>query len=127
MSAKNKTNRTDAGRGTRSVCLELTWPDADSVCIAGSFNEWHPSVSPMLRLTDGTWAKELVLAPGRYEYRFVVDGVWVDDPAATDYVPNPFGGMNSVLTVAASAPPSPSPRHISSRGRTTPSRLPNPA
>lgn len=126
MSAKRKATST-ASRESQRVLLELAWPGAQAVFIAGSFNDWHPGVSPMLRLTDGTWFKELVLAPGRYEYRFVVDGVWVDDPAAPDYIPNPFGGMNSVLTVAASAPPSPSPRRISSRGRTTPSRLPNPA
>lgn len=115
MSAKNKTNRTDAGRGAQRVCLELKWPDAESVCIAGSFNDWHPGVSPMLRLTDGTWAKELILASGRHEYRFVVDGEWVDDPAATDYVPNPFGGMNAVLTVVASETPLSLPRRIATR------------
>ncbi len=69
----------------------------------------------MLRLTDGTWAKELILAPGRHEYRFVVDGEWVDDPAATDYVPNPFGGMNAVLTVVASETPLSLPRRIATR------------
>lgn len=101
MSAKHKANHTDTGRAAQRVCLELTRPDAESVCIAGSFNDWHPGVSPMLRLTNGTWAKELILVPGCYEYRFVVDGEWVDDPMATDYVPNPFGGMNAVLTVAS--------------------------
>ncbi len=124
MSAKNKTNRTDAGRGAQHVCLELTWPDAESVCIVGSFNEWHPSVSPMLRLTDGTWAKELVLTPGRYEYRFVVDGEWVDDPAATDYVPNPFGGRNAVLTVAAPQTAPPPRQRVSSSAKPAPSRVP---
>ena len=55
----------------------------------------------MIRLRDGQWAKELSLAPGRYEYRFVVDGQWVDDPAATELIPNPFGTPNAVLLVAA--------------------------
>jgi 1,4-alpha-glucan branching enzyme len=81
------------------VCLVLTHPTAQEVCIAGSFNDWHPSVTPMIRLEDGRWAKELALPPGRYEYRFVVDGQWVDDPAATELVPNSFGTANAVLVV----------------------------
>ena len=47
----------------------------------------------------GKWAKELSLAPGRYEYRFVVDGKWIDDPKAKAYMPNSSGGRNAVLHV----------------------------
>jgi hypothetical protein len=39
------------------------------------------------------------LSPGRYEYRFVVNGEWVDDPKAKASVPNPHGGRNAVLVV----------------------------
>ena len=87
------------------MCLRLTRPDAEEVGIAGSFNDWHPSVTPMIRLNDGMWAKELALPPGRYEYRFVVDGEWVDDLAATELIPNVFGTANAVLVVAASKSP----------------------
>lgn len=117
MSAKRKASLA-ATRESQRVLLELAWPGAESVCIAGSFNDWHPSVSPMLHLSDGTWAKELVLAPGSYEYRFVVDGEWVDDPAATDYIPNPFGGMNAVLTVAAPQTAPPRRQRLSSSAKT---------
>jgi 1,4-alpha-glucan branching enzyme len=99
MNAKNKIKQTDACCGSQGVCLEITWPGAEQVSIAGSFNDWHPSVTPMIRLSEGKWAKELSLAPGRYEYRFVVDGQWVDDPAATELVPNVFGSANAVLEV----------------------------
>jgi hypothetical protein len=58
----------------------------------------------MIRLEDGKWAKELALPPGRYEYRFVVDGQWVDDPAATELIPNSFGTANAVLVVEAHTP-----------------------
>ena len=91
------------------VCFGLTHPTAQEVCIAGSFNDWHPRVTPMIRLEDGKWAKELALPPGRYEYRFVVDGVWVDDPAATELIPNPFGTANAVLVVSARQASSPAP------------------
>jgi 1,4-alpha-glucan branching enzyme len=82
------------------VCLRLTHPTAKEVCIAGSFNDWHPSVTPMIRLGEGQWAKELALAPGHHEYRFVVDGQWADDPAATELIPNPFGTANAVVEVS---------------------------
>jgi hypothetical protein len=45
------------------------------------------------------WVKELVLPPGVYEYRLVVDGKWLPDPQASETAPNPFGGLNSVLKV----------------------------
>ena len=51
---------------------------------------------------NGRWFKETALAPGAYEYCLVVDGQWVTDPRATETVPNPFGGRNSVLRVASS-------------------------
>ena len=53
----------------------------------------------MLALGDGRWLKELALPPGRYEYRFVVNGEWVDDPNAKEVAANPHGGVNAVLTV----------------------------
>ena len=105
MSAKNKTKQSDTGCGSQCVRLALTHPTAHDVCIAGSFNDWHPSVTPMIRLNDGEWAKELALRPGRYEYRFLVDGEWADDPAATELIPNLFGTANAVLVVAASESP----------------------
>ena len=104
MDAKNKTKLADTSGSSQGVCLGLTHATAQEVCIAGSFNDWHPSVTPMVRLDDGKWAKELALPPGRYEYRFVVDGQWVDDPAATELIPNPFGTANAVLEVRPTAP-----------------------
>ena len=104
MDAKNKTKLADTSGSSQRVCLGLTHATAQEVCIAGSFNDWHPSVTRMIRLRDGKWAKELALPPGRYEYRFVVDGQWVDDPAATELVPNPFGTANAVLEVRPTAP-----------------------
>ena len=83
--------------------FELVRPEAGAVFLAGSFNDWHPSTFPMIAGDDGKWVKELALPPGRYEYRFVVDGVWVEDPAATDSAPNPHGGMNSVVVVPGKA------------------------
>jgi 5'-AMP-activated protein kinase regulatory beta subunit len=54
----------------------------------------------MIPVGCGRWFKTLVLPPGTYEYLFVADGKWLRDPSAKGAVPNPFGGVNSVLTVA---------------------------
>ena len=93
MKATTKSPR----RGGTAVLLEICQPDAIDVCIAGSFNEWHPQATPMIPLGNGRWAKELTLPPGRYEYRFVGDGQWVSDPKAASSVPNPFGATNCVV------------------------------
>lgn len=81
------------------VRFEFTHPTARSVCIAGTFNAWHPSVTEMIALGDGRWVKELALPPGTHEYRLVVDGEWMADPTAGISVANPYGGQNSVVIV----------------------------
>ena len=81
------------------VHLEFTHPKACAVAIAGTFNDWRPEATPMVLLGDGRWCKDLVLPPGIYEYRLVVDGEWMPDPLGQATAPNPFGGLNSVLKV----------------------------
>ena len=84
---------------TQLVRIEFEHQGASNVCIAGTFNDWHPSVTEMIALENGRWAKELTLPPGTYEYRLVVDGEWMADPHAPESAPNPYGGVNSVLRV----------------------------
>jgi 1,4-alpha-glucan branching enzyme len=86
------------------VRFELRGVSASRVCVAGSFNEWHPEVSEMLQVEPDCWVKDLTLPPGRHEYRFVVDGWWMSDPAAAENAPNPYGGVNSVIRVGANPP-----------------------
>lgn len=81
------------------VRLEFTRSVATTVFVAGTFNEWRPTATPMIPIADGRWVKQLLLPPGRYEYCLVVDGEWMPDPQARECVPNPFGGLNSVLDV----------------------------
>jgi 1,4-alpha-glucan branching enzyme len=83
-----------------SIALKVVAPAAKYVAIAGSFNNWQPTPLATKPTKAGEWKSELKLAPGRYEYLFVIDGKWVPDPAAPDVVPNPFGGINSVLSVS---------------------------
>jgi len=87
---------------TKRLRIEFTDEVAESVAVAGTFNDWRPEVTPMIALGDGRWVKDLALPPGTYEYRLVVDGYkWVPDPEARETVADPFGGVNSVLRVPA--------------------------
>jgi 1,4-alpha-glucan branching enzyme len=82
------------------VMFEIENPAANSVYVAGSFNQWQPEKTPLQRQSNGRWVGDLQVGPGRYEYLFVVDGQWVPDPKAAESVQNPFGGRNSILQVS---------------------------
>ena len=84
----------------REVAFILNSPGAESVYLCGDFNEWFPGGLPMIRRMDGRlWEKRLLLPPGRYEYKFIVDGVWMHNPDAGENVRNAFGSLNSVVEV----------------------------
>ena len=77
-------------------------PGATSVHLAGDFNGWSTSAEPMSDPEgDGVWTVKVKLAPGSYEYKFVIDGGarWEPDAANPESVPDPYGGKNSVITV----------------------------
>lgn len=75
-----------------------------SVAVAGEMNDWVPGKTP-LRLKDGIWQTDLLLFPGRYQYKLVVDGKWILDPGNPESVDNNVGGFNSVLRVGSVNPP----------------------
>lgn len=82
------------------VRLVIHAPDAEQVAVAGSFNGWNAASVPLERADDGTWHTTLRLAPGRYEYLFVLDGTeWVGDPTAPLTAPDDFGQANAILEV----------------------------
>jgi 1,4-alpha-glucan branching enzyme len=82
------------------VPIQFVAPSAKEVCVVGTFNDWQATATPLKAAKGGVWMGELKLKPGRYEYLFVVDGKWMPDPAAPESVPNPFGGLNSVVSVS---------------------------
>ena len=86
---------------TRCVSFALHKPDAKRVSLCGEFNGWSPSATPMTRHDDGHWKTTVALAPGRYQYKFIVDEQWIVDPAAQKNVPNQHGSLNSVVEVRA--------------------------
>src|SRR5438093_6324334 len=86
---------------TQPARFEYFDPNAREVFLVGTFNDWRPAADLLVDEGDGKWTLELMLKPGAYEYRFVVDGRWIEDPMSTRFAANPFGGVNSVLEVAA--------------------------
>jgi len=100
-SAAPRPGKTPAAKAPAAprVTFQLRRPAARAVAVAGTFNAWSSSAAPLLASPDGTWSIELTLAPGVYEYRFVVDGQWISDSRAKEWVKNPFGSTNSVLVV----------------------------
>ena len=99
----NRRNRDNGGQPeSKRIHFEFASPTAESVAIAGSFNDWQPNATPMIALGQGRWAKDLALPPGDYEYCLVVDGQWTPDPLAAKAVPNQFGGVNSIRNVVNS-------------------------
>ncbi len=85
----------------RPAQFAIEAPDAHEVYLAGTFNQWDPRRTPLKKRRDGGWHLAIRLSPGRYQYRFVVDGVWTTDPKALETVPNPFGSENSIVVIGS--------------------------
>lgn len=87
--------------------VSIKAPNATHVFVAGTFNNWSATSHPMKRTTrDGHWVLDLDLPPGRYEYKFIVDGQWCCEVGCDKQfngcpgcVPNEHGTMNRVLVV----------------------------
>ena len=72
---------------------------AKEIILMGDFNNWNPKKHPMNNAGNGTWNKAVMLSPGKYEYKFFVDGEWREDPRNEQMCRNCFGTLNSVLEV----------------------------
>ena len=83
----------------KRVTFKLNEPGARSVYIAGSFNSWDPSVRPLKKDAKGIWKTSITLPQGAHQYRFIVDGQWIEDPSSPHKEVNEFGGYNSVVHV----------------------------
>ena len=90
--------------GLRAVAGGVEYRNADlepsEILLAGEFNNWVPDLNVELRRTpEGEWVKFLAVAPGRYEYKFVVHGDWLADTRNPRRAENGVGTQNSVIDV----------------------------
>jgi len=78
------------------VLFSFEAPEAQSVQVAGDFNSWEPAGNEM-EFSNGVWRTIISLTPGRYKYRYVVDGHWKTDPLNPRIERGPYGDYDSVI------------------------------
>ena len=83
----------------KAIYFEYFAPGAKTVELAGTFNDWNPSKTPLRKDSDGRWKVTLELSSGYYEYRFLVDSNWQNDQRPVECIPNAFGTWNCVLRI----------------------------
>ncbi len=84
----------------KEVIFHIEAPAAKDVRLAGDFNGWEINNEGMLSSREnGRWEKRVVLPPGRYRYKFFVDGEWMADSTNPEQEPNVFGTFDSVLSI----------------------------
>jgi 1,4-alpha-glucan branching enzyme len=83
----------------KEVEFGLYAPKAKNVSVGGDFNNWNPKTASAKPSKDGTWRVTLNLSPGKYQYKFLVDGQWQNDPKCGTCVANSFGTLNCVIDV----------------------------
>lgn len=81
------------------VILDFQELNGADLKIAGDFNDWVPDQGVRTISINGSIKKVFTVTPGAHEYRLIIDGVWQPDPTNPNKVPNPLGGINSLLNV----------------------------
>lgn len=97
--------------------FRTSFSGARSVNLVGDFNGWDSQAAPMQRIGLDSWMALMVLDPGDYRFRYLVDGQhWLTDYAAFGVVRNELGGWDSVLHVPCTAECSSKKQHETHRG-----------
>lgn len=97
--AKAATSKIFNSKATREVEFKFFAPLSKKVCVGGTFNNWKAEKNPLKKDTNGTWKGTVNLTPGRYEYRYWIDGEWQSAQEPVECVPNAFGSWNCVIEV----------------------------
>ena len=88
------------GKNLKKVTFTHAGKPGHSVEIAGTFNDWTPDKTPMIfNGKTGAYSCTLELAPGIYEYKFIIDGEWVVDDSNPNFASNDFGTLNSIAQI----------------------------
>jgi 1,4-alpha-glucan branching enzyme len=86
-------------KSLKKVHFTLSAPEAQNVFLLGDFDDWETHPHSLKKDKKGNWKISINLTPGRYEYRFLVDGEWQNDPHCDAFVHNTFGSENCLLTL----------------------------
>lgn len=74
------------------------YKEAQNVVLSGSFNRWNEHLYKMIKTENG-WKLNLQLPPNYYQYKFIVDGTWIEDPHNPNKIENEFNEYNSLLNI----------------------------
>ena len=102
--AKSATKKVSAPKTTKTkrVTFTVNADPASTVFLAGSFNDWDPTAKRMTdKKNEGVFTATVNLAPGEYQYKFIINGTWCADPVCADWVQNEHGTLNSIRRVEA--------------------------
>ena len=84
----------------KRVTFAVRADPGSQVSLAGDFNQWDAAANSLVDpFGTGNFSTVLMLAPGSYEYKFVINGIWCVDPECTEWVQNNLGTLNSVRKV----------------------------
>lgn len=81
------------------VAFAVRAPEAKEVYLVGDFNDWKLDSSSRMAQDNGAWKKKMGLMPGKYRYRFVIDGKWTEDSVNPNKAMNPYGTLDSLIEV----------------------------
>jgi len=83
------------------VTFSIEAEDAKKVSVVGSFNDWNAKKAPLKKLKSGTFKGTVDLEKDNsYEFKYIVDGTYLNDESADAYAWNDFAGAeNSVVSV----------------------------
>lgn len=72
-------------------------PRASQVYVVADFNDWKVDQLPMENVEGtGMWQRLVPLKKGRYEYKFFVDGQWLNDPDNPNRTATEFGENSTI-------------------------------
>ncbi len=100
--ARAKASATSAGKEAKMKKVTFKFKGSENiheVKLAGTFSNWDQGAIMMTKGKSGEWKTQVNLNPGQYEYKFLADGAWYNDPAADKQVPNNQGSENSLRIV----------------------------
>lgn len=93
------------GCGVTTFQYDTGGQSVKAVMLAGSFNGWSQTATPMKKSSSTLWKRTITLPEGTHQYKFVVDGKWTNDPKNPSTVPDGVGGKNNTITVQPCAKP----------------------
>lgn len=101
MAKKSEKAKNNTEPKKRRTIFYLEAPQAGEVFLVGDFNDWDMRKHSMKKEENGIWKKITFLPPGRYEYKFLVDGRWQTDLVEDRLCWNRYGTQNNVIFIEA--------------------------